>query len=135
MKVFISRKIPDAGLALLREKGIEIKEWTTKRDLSNEELIGHCKDADALLSAGGNRLDRDFFSKVPHLKVISLHSVGYDNVDIAAATAAGIPIGNTPGVLSEATADIAFLLILATARNAFFMSKMIDQGKWGFFEP
>ena len=108
MKVFITRKIPESGLQYLREAGIEISEWTTKRDLSSEELIEHCQQADALLSAGGNRIDKSFLQAVKHLKVISLHSVGYDNVDIAAATALKIPIGNTPGVLSDATADIAF---------------------------
>src|ERR1700676_298711 len=135
MKVFISRKIPEPGLQYLRDAGISISEWTTKRDLTAEELIEYCKNADAFLSAGSNRIDRTFLESVSHLKVISLHSAGYDNVDIAAATALKIPVGNTPGVLSDATADIAFLLILATSRKAFYMHKTIQQGTWGFFEP
>src|SRR6202030_4569005 len=104
MKVFISRKIPDSGLQYLREAGVGISEWTTKRDLTAEELIEHCKNADAFLSAGSNRIDRSFLEAASHLKVISLHSVGYDNVDIAAATAMKIPVGNPPGVLRDATA-------------------------------
>jgi glyoxylate reductase len=135
MRVFISRKIPELGLQYLRDAGVSISEWTTKRDLTPEELIDHCKMADAFLSAGSNRIDRSFLEAVPHLKVISLHSAGYDNVDIAAATAIKIPIGNTPGVLSNATADTAFLLILAVSRKAFYMHKTIQQGAWGFFEP
>jgi lactate dehydrogenase-like 2-hydroxyacid dehydrogenase len=135
MKVFISRKIPEKGLQYLRDAGISISEWTTKRDLTPAELIEHCKNADAFLSAGGNRIDKTFLEAVRHLKVISLHSTGYDNVDIAAATAIKMPIGNTPGVLSDATADIAFLLMLATSRKAFYMSKTIQQGDWGFSEP
>jgi glyoxylate reductase len=135
MKVFISRKIPEPGLQLLRDAGIEITEWTTKRDLTFAELVSFCKTADAFLSAGSNRIDRNFIESVPHLKVISLHSAGYDNVDVPAATAMKIPIGNTPGVLSAATADTAFLLMLATSRKAFYMHKTIQQGKWGFFEP
>lgn len=135
MKVFISRRIPESGLQFLRDAGIEIAEWTTKRDLSSEELIAHCRQADALISAGGNRIDRPFLESVTHLRVISLHSVGYDNVDVAAATALKIPIGNTPGVLSDATADIALLLILACSRKAMFMHNLIQQGGWGFFEP
>lgn len=67
--------------------------------------------------------------------MISLHSAGYDNVDIDAATAMKMPIGNTPGVLSDATADTAFLLMLAVSRKAFYMHKTIQQGTWGFFEP
>jgi lactate dehydrogenase-like 2-hydroxyacid dehydrogenase len=135
MRVFISRKIPEIGLQYLREAGVSIEEWTIKRDLTPEELIAHCREADALLSAGGNRIDRTFLEAVSHLKVISLHSAGYDNVDVNAATALKIPIGNTPGVLSEATANIAFLLMLATSRKAFYMHKTIQQGSWGFFEP
>src|SRR5664279_30968 len=104
MKVFISRKIPDAGLQYLKDAGISITEWTAGRDLKPEELIQYCKNADAFLSAGGNRIDRSFLEAASHLKVISLHSAGYDNVDIAAATAMKMPIGNTPGVLSGATA-------------------------------
>jgi glyoxylate reductase len=135
MKVFITRKIPETGLQYLRNAGIGISEWTTKRDLTAEELIEYCKGADALLSAGGNRIDRPFLEAASHLKVISLHSAGYDNVDIAAATAMKMPVGNTPGVLSDATADIAFLLMLATSRKAFYMHKTIARGEWGFFEP
>jgi len=135
MKVFITRIIPDAGLQLLRGAGIEISQWTEKRDLTARELIDHCKQADALLSAGGNRIDQSFLSACSHLKVISLHSVGYDRVDVPAATALKIPVGNTPGVLSDATADIAFLLILATSRKAFYMHKTILRGEWKFFDP
>jgi glyoxylate reductase len=135
MKVFITRKIMDCGLQYLRDAAIDIAEWTTKRDLTPEELIKYCKNADALLSAGGNRIDEAFLRASEHLRVISLHSAGYDNVDIVSATAMKIPIGNTPGVLSDATADTAFLLILATSRKAFYMHKTIQQGSWGFFEP
>jgi glyoxylate reductase len=135
MKVFITRKIPEKGLRFLRDAELEIIEWTTKRDLRPEELIAYSQTADALLSAGGNKIDRTFLQACTHLKVISLHSAGYDNVDVPAATELGIPIGNTPGVLSDATADIALLLILATSRKAFYMSQTIQRGGWGFFEP
>jgi glyoxylate reductase len=135
MKVFITRKIMDCGLQYLQNAGIEILEWTTKRDLTTAELIEYSNKADALLSAGGNRIDEAFLRAAAHLKVISLHSAGYDNVDIVSATKMRIPIGNTPGVLSNATADTAFLLILATSRKAFYMHKTIQKGDWGFFEP
>jgi glyoxylate reductase len=135
MKVFISRKISEVGLQYLRDAGVNFEAWTIKRDLTPQELIARCNDADGLLSAGGNRIDRNFLEAVSHLKVISLHSAGYDNVDVAAATALKIPIGNTPGVLSDATANIAFLLMLAASRKAFYMHKTIQQGNWGFFEP
>ena len=135
MKVFISRKISEAGLTYLQDAGVSISEWTLKRDLTPEELIARCREVDALLSAGSNRIDRAFLKAVTHLKVISLHSAGYDNVDVTAATELKMPIGNTPGVLSDATADIAFLLMLAASRKAFYMHKTIQRGEWGFFEP
>ncbi|WP_316746650.1 D-glycerate dehydrogenase [Pedobacter gandavensis] len=134
MKVFITRVIPEEGRKLLAEAGIEIQEWKEKRALTQEELILNCSTADALLSVS-TRLDADFLKAAAHLKVIALHSVGFDHVDIEAATALNIPIGNTPGVLSNATADTAFLLMLATSRKAFYLHKSIEKGDWGFFEP
>lgn len=134
MKVLITRVISEAGLKLLRAAGLTIVEWKEKRPLSKEELIAACQDVDALLNVG-SRIDQDVLSACKHLKVIALHSVGYDNVDVEAATELGMPIGNTPGVLSAATADTAFLLMLATSRKAFYLHKTIAEGNWGFFEP
>lgn len=134
MKVFVTRVIPEAGRKLMEDAGLELQEWTEKRALSQDELIAYCKEADALLSVS-TKLDKDFLRASKHLKVIALHSVGYDNVDVAEATALKIPIGNTPGVLSAATADTAFLLMLATSRKAFYLHKSIIAGDWGFFDP
>ena len=109
-------------------------EWTEKRAPSRDELIANCLEHDALLSAS-TKIDSVFLNACKHLKVIALLSVGYDNVDVAEAIKLGIPIGNTPGVLSAATADAAFLLMLATSRKAFYLHKKIAKGEWGFFEP
>lgn len=110
-------------------------EWNEKIPLSQPELIQYSKQCDALLSAGFNRIDEFFLNECKHLKVISLHSVGYDNVDVAAATRLKIPVGNTPGVLSGPTADVAFLLMLAVSRKAFYLHNKIMKGEWLFFEP
>lgn len=134
MKVFVTRILPAAALDLLKAAGLEVKQWTEKRKLTQEELIAHCQDADALLSAG-QQINKEFLLASTHLKVIALHSVGFDNTDVDTATELKIPIGNTPGVLSDATADTAFLLMLATSRNAFYMHQQILNGEWGFFEP
>jgi glyoxylate reductase len=134
MNVFITRVIPEAGLQLLKEAGLNVKQWTEKRKLTIDELIKECKWADALLSAG-QQLDQKFLEASSHLKVIALNSVGYDNIDIETATRLKIPVGNTPGVLSGATADTAFLLMMAASRNAFYMHKTILNGSWDFFEP
>ncbi len=135
MKVFITRAIPGNGLKLLADAGIEAVQWTEKRGLSQEELIGHCQGCDALLSVGQNKLDKIFLEACKHLKVVSLLSVGFDNLDVAEAKRLGIPVGNTPGVLNNATADTAFLLMLAASRKAFYLHKKILRGDWGFYEP
>jgi len=134
MKVFITRVIPEAGRKLLLDAGLTLTEWKEKRNLTTEELIGHCQGHDALLSVSTS-INAEILQACPNLKAIALMSVGFDNVDVAAATEAGIPVSNTPGVLSGATADAAFLLMLATSRKAFYQHKKIAKGEWGFFEP
>lgn len=135
MKVFCTRVIPDIGLQILKDAAIEVLQWKEERELTPEELIENCKPCNALLSAGYNKIDASFLKACSHLKVISLHSVGYDKVDIAEATRLKIPVGNTPGVVSNDTADIAFLLMLAASRKAFFQHQRIINGEWKFFEP
>ncbi|MEP6712344.1 MAG: D-glycerate dehydrogenase [Ferruginibacter sp.] len=135
MNVFITRIIPGSGVELLEAAGLTVTQWQEKRDITPQELIDHCKKADALLSAGPNKIDSNFLNTCNHLKVIALHAVGYDNVDVAAATQLKIPIGNTPGVLSNATADTAFLLMLAVSRKAFYLHKKIIDNNWNYFEP
>ena len=134
MNVFITRVIPESGLRLLEAAGLKVRQWTQQQSMTRNQLITACQWADALLSAG-QRLDQEFLEASAHLKVIALHSVGYDNVDIETATRLKIPVGNTPGVLSGATADTAFLLMMAAARNAFYMNRKIINGEWDFFEP
>ncbi|WP_257668161.1 2-hydroxyacid dehydrogenase [Parapedobacter tibetensis] len=135
MKIFITREVPATIKQSLVDNGFQLVEWTEKRDLTAHELIHHTKSSDALFSVGGNQLDRHFLKTCSHLKVIALCSVGYDRVDIAAATKLGIPIGNTPGVLSKTTADTAFLLMQTVARKAIHKHKEILRGNWGFFDP
>jgi len=134
MNIFVTRVIPEIGLQLLEAAGFKVKQWTEKRKLTTAELIEECRSADALLNTG-QQLDREFLEASSHLKIIALNSVGYDNVDMETATRLKIPVGNTPGVLSEATADTAFLLMLASSRNAFLLNRTITEGNWGFFEP
>jgi lactate dehydrogenase-like 2-hydroxyacid dehydrogenase len=135
MKIFISRIISAPGIEILKQNGIEYTQWEEKRNLSQEELIAICQNYDAIISVGQDKIDRHFLQSCKHLKTIAQMAVGFDNIDIAAATELGIPIGNTPGVLSAATADTAFLLILAVSRKAFHMHKQIKRGQWGYYEP
>ncbi|EHQ30660.1 2-hydroxyacid dehydrogenase [Mucilaginibacter paludis] len=135
MNVFVTRLLPAEGLTILQAAGCNVRQHEEKRELSKQELIDICQHQDVLLSTGPIKLDADFFKNCSHLKGVALMSVGYDNVDMAAATHYGIPVSNTPDVLSRATADTAFLLILAVSRNAFFMSRSIAKGDWVFYDP
>lgn len=135
MKIFVSRKIPEIGYQLLRDAGLEVNSWGDDRMLTKEELIGYAKQHDAIICMNGEKIDKDFLNECKHLKVISLYSVGYDNMDVAEATRLKIPLGNTPDVLSDATADIAFTLLLMTSRKAIFHHKRILNKQWDFFRP
>ncbi|MBI0399265.1 2-hydroxyacid dehydrogenase [Cyclobacterium marinum] len=135
MKVFINKIIPEIGFKLLEEAGIEYTVWKEKPILDRGQAIQFCKGHDAFLSVGQAGLDADFFKECNHLKVVALHSVGFDGVDIKAATANGIPIGNTPNVLNKATAETALLLMLTVARRALFLHKKIKKGQWGASQP
>lgn len=135
MNILITRKIPEKGIALLEASGHHLTVYTEKEALAQHELIRLCEKQDALLSVGFNQLNADFFEQCKHLKAIALMSAGFDNVDIAAASKWGIPVSNTRNVLSRATSDIAFLLMLAVSRNAFNLHKKIEHGEWQFFEP
>ena len=135
MNVFITRKLPDELLQPLRDAGISYTEWAEQHKVPQEDLIHQCRQHDALLGAGGIVMNATFLNECSHLKVIALMSVGYDNVDIATATKLGIPVSNTPGVLSKATAETAFLLMIASARKAFYLHRKIILGEWHSFDP
>jgi|SRR5690554_6708481 len=135
MKVFVNKVIPQSGLELLREAGVAITMWREDRVLSREEALGFCLQHDAFLNVSQNGVDADFLQQCKHLKVIALHSVGFDNVDVEAATRLGIPIGNTPGVLNKATAEIGLLLMLTVSRKALHLHKKIAEGAWGISRP
>lgn len=130
MKVFITKPIPEIGVKLLQEQDLEVTIWNEEQPLSPEKLIDEAKQHDALLSVGPNKIDTVFLNECKHLKLVALFSVGYDNVDVAEATKLGIPVCNTPDVLSDATADVAFTLMLAVSRKAFYMHKQILNGNW-----
>ena len=134
MKVYISRNIPAVAIDVLKEYGLDVTINTENKKLTQQELIDACQHADLLLNVGHADLDKHFLQSCSHLKGIALASVGYDHVDISAATALGIPISNTPDVLSGATADVAFLLMLAVSRKAFYRANEVREGKWKDFE-
>lgn len=130
MKIFISKKIPKAATDLLKHHGHIVSMYDKEDEISVQDLIDQCQKNEALLFSGKNQLDADFFKSCSHLKAIALMSVGYDNVAVDIAATYTIPVSNTPGVLSKATSDIAFLLMLAVSRNAFMMHRFIADDQW-----
>jgi glyoxylate reductase len=135
MKIFITKPIPDAGIKALQDAGYSIAIHNDECGLPYEALLQTSKDFDALIVSGFAKIDENFLLQNKQLKVVSLFAVGYDSVDIKAATRLKIPVGNTPDVLSKATADTAFLLMLAVSRKAFYNYKKILDGNWKEFEP
>jgi glyoxylate reductase len=132
--VFVTRPIPEAGLALLRET-CDIRMWEGELPPSRETLLRQVVQADGLLSLLTERIDAELMDAAPNLKVISNFAVGYDNIDVPAATSRGLPVGNTPGVLTEATADLAFALMMAAARRLVEASQYVHDGRWQTWGP
>ena len=135
IKVFITRQIPDKGINMLRNEGFAVTVWPHERPMTAAELIEEAQKSNALLSTGPDKLDAAFLNACKHLEIISQFSAGYDNIDIAEATRLGIPFGNAPGAMSDATADVAFGLMIAVSRKMFHMHKTIAKGEWTYFRP
>jgi len=133
-KVFVTRIIPDAGLRLIRER-CEADVWPDLNPPSRAELMSRAGQIDGIVSLLTDGMDAEFMDAAPRLRVISNYAVGYDNVDVPAATQRGIPVGHTPGVLTETTADFAFTLLMATARMVVQGMDYVRAGKWTTWGP
>ena len=134
-KILVTREFPRAGLELLEQAGFKLTLPGQDDPMTPEALIAAAQKHDALMCTLTEKLDAAFFAACSHLDLVSQFAVGFDNIDVAAATAQGIPVGFTPEVMSDATADIAFGLMIATARKMFFLHKSIEKGEWGCFQP
>jgi glyoxylate reductase len=132
--VFVTRRLPgDALDVLARHAAVDL--WPDELPPPYETIMRHVRDADGLICLLTDRIDGALLDVAPRLRVISNLAVGYDNIDVAAATARGIPVGNTPGVLTETTADLAFALILAAARRIVEADAFVRHGKWRTWDP
>jgi lactate dehydrogenase-like 2-hydroxyacid dehydrogenase len=134
-RVFVSRIIPDAGLDRIKA-ACDADIWTEVMPPPYETLMQRVQGVDGILSTLNDRITGELMDAAgKQLKVISQMSVGYDNIDISAAKERGIHVGNTPGVLTDATADLAFALLLASARRLMEGVEYIRAGKWRTWEP
>jgi glyoxylate reductase len=132
--VFVTRRIPAVGLDRI-VAACEAEVWQEQLPPPYELIRKKIADCDGLVSLLTDRVDGNLLDAAPHLKVVSNFAVGFNNIDVPAATARGIAVGNTPGALTDATADLAFALLLAAARHV--PESVIDAraGKWKTWEP
>ena len=128
-RVFVTRQITPEALALIADAS-EMEVWPLEDPPSPEELRQKAADADGLLTNIMDRVDASLLDAAPGLKVISQMAVGLDNVDVTEATRRGIPVGYTPGVLAQATADAAFALLLSAARRIGESERWVRRGEW-----
>ncbi len=133
-RVFVTRRLPEPALDKLRTVA-DVEVWPEQLPPTKEEIINHTKDKDGLLSLLTDQIDAEVMDAAPNLKVIANYAVGYDNIDVKAASERGIKVGNTPGVLTETTADLAFALLLSSARRIVEADKYTREGKWKSWEP
>jgi glyoxylate reductase len=132
--VFVAREIEPAPLSrLARVARVDL--WRDEMPPSAAELRHHLHDADGALTMLTERIDAKVIASAPRLRVISNFAVGVDNVDLAAATRAGIAVGHTPGVLTETTADLAWALLMATARRVVEGDRYVRSGRWRTWGP
>jgi glyoxylate reductase len=134
-KVFVCRRIPQLALKRL-ETEVELTVWPDELPPSRSELLKHVQGCDGILSLLSDRMDAEVFEQAgSQLRVVSNYAVGFNNIDVREAHRRGIKVGNTPGVLTEATADIAAGLILATARRFSESLEQVKRLEWKTWDP
>lgn len=133
--IYITQKLPDEAVAEL-QNSYEVRMWhDDQTSAPKEEIINQVKEAHALWTMLSNQIDEEVFEAAPNLKVVANLAVGYNNIDLDAARKHGVMVTNTPEVLTEATADLTFALLLATARRIIEAEKSVRSGDWKSWSP
>jgi len=133
-KILVTGNLPAEVMDPLREK-YEVEAHAEDRPMERQQLLSRIGDRDGLLCMITDAVDEELLGRAPRLKMIANMGVGYNHIDIAAATRRGIPVSNTPGVLTDATADLAFTLILAVARRVVEGDRRVREGKFKLWAP
>jgi len=133
-KVFVSRILPEAGLSRIRAE-CDADVWADPLPPPADVLRQKVAGCDGLVSLLTDKIDGPLLDAAPRLKVVSNYAVGFNNVDVRAATERGVCVGNTPGVLTDATADMAFCLLIAAARRVVDGHAYSLSGRWKTWEP
>ena len=132
--VFVTRQLPGDALARLHDAH-DVEVWPGRTPPPREELLARAPRLEGLLSLLTDPVDAELIEAAPRLRAISNYAVGVDNVDLEAAAARGIPVGNTPDVLTESTADLALALMLGIARRLAEGEAFVKAGEWVTWEP
>jgi lactate dehydrogenase-like 2-hydroxyacid dehydrogenase len=134
-RVFVTRQIPDAGLEpIVAACAADV--WEDELPPPRDELLRRVAGAAGLLALLTDRVDDELLDAAgPGLRVVSNYAVGFDNVDVGACTRRGIPVGNTPGALTETTADLAWALLMAAARRVAEGDRYVRAGRWRTWGP
>jgi glyoxylate reductase len=136
VKIFATRRIPDAGLDILKRTGeVEIAVEADDEPVPREKLLEGIGRADVLVSLLTERIDREALEAGRNLVGVANYAVGFNNVDVAAATELGLPVTNTPGVLTDSTADLAWALIMSVARNIVPADRYMREGRYKIWGP
>lgn len=134
-RVFVARRIPEAGLAPLRGVA-EVTVWENPLPPQRDALLAAVVGCAGVLTLLTDRVDAEFLEAAgPDLRVVSNYAVGVDNIDLAECSRRGIPVGHTPGVLTETTADLAFALLMAAARRVVEAVDFVRAGRWATWDP
>lgn len=133
-RVFITRKVPDVVLEMLQDD-CDLHVWDKLIPPPRPKLLDELALADGIIPMLTEIMDTEAFDAAPKLKVVSNYAVGVDNIDVQEATQRGIPVGNTPGVLTDATADLAVTLLLAAARRIPESMQYVNNGDWQTWSP
>ena len=133
-KIYVTRRLPEEALAPLRTCG-EVQVWESDHAIPRETLLQEIIDTVALLGMVTERIDDDLLDHAPQLRIVANMAVGYDNVDVPALTRRGVVLTNTPGVLTETTADLTFALMLGIARRIGEGERRVRAGQWPVWSP
>ncbi len=136
-RVFITRRIPDAGIAMLAARpDIQLEVWPKDRMMTRRELMKAVAGCDAVISLLTDKIDREVLAAAgKQLKLVANYAVGYDNIDVKAATDAGVMVTNTPGALEDAVAEHTIALMMAVARRIPEADAFVRRGKYKGWEP
>jgi glyoxylate reductase len=138
LRLFVARRLAVDPAAVIEGTGkppIEIDQWDEERPIPRDELLRRVAGAEALVATLSDRVDAELLAAAPRLRAVANHAVGYDNVDVPACTARRVWVCNTPDVLTDATADLTFALLLAVARRLREGERIVREGRWRYWAP